>query len=81
MGSKNVTRRRRGPVLLAAGLIVVIGVVGAVLAGAPGIAAGGGLAALCGTVIFLVELCGTQGFRLRMARLPLGGGWRLPGGR
>lgn len=80
MGSKNLTRRR-GPVLLAAGLTVVVGLVGALLAGAPGIVAGSGVVSLCGMTVFLVELVGEQGFRLRMARLPLGGGWRTPGER
>jgi ABC-type branched-subunit amino acid transport system permease subunit len=72
---------RRKPVLLAAGLAVLVGVAGAVVLGSPAAAAGGAVVALCGAAVFLVEVVGQQGFRLRMARLPLGSGWRLPAGR
>lgn len=80
MGRRNGARRRTR-VLLAAGLIVIIGVVVAFVSGSPGMTAGGALVALCGSAIFIVELLGEQGFSLRMARLPLGSGWRLPDGR
>lgn len=78
MTKRGRPRRGRKPILCAAALIVLAGVVGALLAGSPGIAAGAATVALCGLTVFFVELTGEQGFRLRMARSPFGSGWRSP---